>query len=95
MAVRASGGRNVPLAELGTLRLGTQTSVTTYYDGFPTVVLSADVVGRLPSAVLADFKTAAAGIALPPGVRRAYAGEDEQTIDSFPTSRSRAASVYS
>jgi multidrug efflux pump subunit AcrB len=83
MAVRASSGHGVPLAELGTLRLGTQTSVTTYYDGFPTVVISADVVGRLPSEVLADFKTAVDGTALPPGVRLAYAGEDEQTLESF------------
>jgi multidrug efflux pump subunit AcrB len=83
MSVRGAAGNAVPLAELGTLRLGTQTSVTTYYDGYPTVVLSADVDGRLASEVLADFKKAAADVPLPPGVRLAYAGEDEQTIKSF------------
>jgi len=83
MSVRASSGRAVALAEFGTLRLGTQTSVTTYYDGFPTVVISADVDGRLASEVLADFKVAAARVALPPGVTLTYAGEDEQTTKSF------------
>lgn len=83
MSVRGSGGDAVPLGELGSVRLGTQTSVSTYYDGYPTVVLSADVDGRLASDVLTDFKKAAADVALPPGVRLAYAGEDEQTLTSF------------
>jgi multidrug efflux pump subunit AcrB len=82
-AVRSSSGANVPLAELARPTLDTQTSSTTYRDGYPTVTISADVAGRLPSHVLADFKRAADGIALPPGVRIAYAGEDEQSAKSF------------
>ncbi|HTJ25680.1 MAG TPA: efflux RND transporter permease subunit [Candidatus Limnocylindria bacterium] len=83
LAVRTSAGANIPLAELATLAPSTQTSVATYRDGSPTVTVLADVEGRLPSEALADFRRAAAFVALPSGVRLSYAGEDEQTITSF------------
>jgi multidrug efflux pump subunit AcrB len=82
-AVRTNDGRRVPLGEFATVRLATQTSTTTLRDGLPTVTVAANVVGRLPSEVLADFRRAADGVALPPGVRLTYAGEDEQTTKSF------------
>jgi multidrug efflux pump subunit AcrB len=82
-AVRSNAGANVPLGELARLTLDTQTSSTVYRDGYPTVTISADVAGRLPSDVLADFKRAAASVAVPDGVRVIYAGEDEQTAKSF------------
>lgn len=83
LAVHIPSGGNVPLAELATLRPATQTSVATYRDGSPTVTVMADVEGRLASNVLADFRRAAASVALPAGVRLTYAGEDEQTVKSF------------
>jgi len=48
-----------------------------------TVIVSADVTGRLASEVLADFKSRLGDAALPAGVRFVYAGEDEQTTKSF------------
>lgn len=83
VSVRAASGAAIPLGELATVRLRSETSTTTLRDGLPTVTISADVVGRLPSAVLADFQKAAANVALPAGVTLAYAGEDEQTTKSF------------
>jgi multidrug efflux pump subunit AcrB len=82
-SVRADNGNLVPLAEVASVGLGTQTSTTTIRDGLPTVTVSSDVDGRLPSAVLADFRSAIAGVSLPPGVALTYAGEDEQTLKSF------------
>ncbi|HEY4439246.1 MAG TPA: efflux RND transporter permease subunit, partial [Candidatus Elarobacter sp.] len=82
LAVATPGGP-VPLAELATLAPATQTSVATYRDGSPTVTVLADVQGRLASAVLADFRHAAAAVPLAPGVRLTVAGEDEQTTKSF------------
>jgi multidrug efflux pump subunit AcrB len=83
MTVRSSSGAAVPLGELTSVRLDTQTSQTTLRDGLPTVTVSADVAGRLPSGVLADFRNAIAGVSLPPGVTLSYAGEDEQTGKAF------------
>jgi multidrug efflux pump subunit AcrB len=82
-SVRTAGGRRVALGEFAAVRLATQTSTATLRDGLPTVTVSADVIGRLPSAVLADFRRAADEVVLPPGVRLSYAGEDEQTLKSF------------
>jgi multidrug efflux pump subunit AcrB len=82
-AVRTADGRRVALGEFADVRLATQTSTATLRDGLPTVTVAADVVGRLPSAVLADFRRTADALALPPGVRLTYAGEDEQTLKSF------------
>lgn len=82
-AVRTSNGSTVPLGELATVALGTQTSVTTLRDGLPTVTISANVQGRLASDVLADYRHAIGRLPIPPGVRLSYAGEDEQTAKSF------------
>ena len=83
LAVTNASGQNVPLGEVAQPELGTQTSVATYRDGLPTVVVSADVQGRLASDVLADFKSRVQNVAIPAGVHLAYAGEDEQTAKSF------------
>ena len=83
LAVRTPAGANVPLAELANLAPATQTSLATYRDGTPTVTVLADVEGRLASDVLSDFRHTAGSLALPAGVRLAYAGEDEQTAKSF------------
>jgi multidrug efflux pump subunit AcrB len=82
-SVRGAGGANIPLGEIASIALGTQTSTTTIRDGLPTVTIAADVVGRLPSEVLADLRSALARQALPSDVRLTYAGEDEQTTKSF------------
>ena len=50
------------------------------------MTLAATVTVGNPSrnvVVLADFRRAAAGVTLPPGVQLTYAGEDEQTTKSF------------
>ncbi|HYZ16589.1 MAG TPA: efflux RND transporter permease subunit [Candidatus Acidoferrum sp.] len=83
LAVTTARGASIPLAELASIRPTTQASVATYRDGSPTVIVMADVEGRLPSDVLADFRRAAASVTLPPGVRLSYAGEDEQTVKAF------------
>jgi multidrug efflux pump subunit AcrB len=83
LAVPGADGRNVPLGEVAQPELASQTSVATYRDGLPTVIVSADVNGRLASDVLADFKSRLSGVTLPAGVRLTYAGEDEQTAKSF------------
>jgi len=83
MAVRASTGAAVPLGELGAPRIDAQTSVSTYYDGFPTIDVRADVDGRLAADILADLRKMTAHIALPPGTHVFYAGEDEQSAKSF------------
>jgi multidrug efflux pump subunit AcrB len=83
LGVRSEGGAIVPLAEIATIRLATQTSVATLRDGLPTVIVSAETVGRLPSAVLAEAQEGIRNLALPAGTTVAYAGEDEQTAKSF------------
>jgi multidrug efflux pump subunit AcrB len=81
--VRDASGRNVPLGELVTAELTTQTSVSTLRDGLPTVTVFAETQGRLASAVLADFRQRIHALAIPPGVTVAYAGEYEEIEKSF------------
>lgn len=83
LGVPSSNGATVPLAEVATVEPAFQTSVATYRDGLPTVTVLADANGRLASDVLADFRARAGDLHLAPGVRLAYAGEDEQTTKSF------------
>lgn len=83
LPLRANGGAVVPLGELAAQRVDAQTSVSTYYDGFPTIDVRANVEGRLASDVLADLRRATASVALPPSVRVFFAGEDEQSAKSF------------
>lgn len=83
LGVRSAAGAAVPLAEVANVAPAFQTSVATYRDGLPTVTVLADVQGRLASEVLADFRARAGTLRLAPGVRLAYAGEDEQTIKAF------------
>jgi len=81
--VRNAAGAAVPLSEVASIALDTDTGLATVRDGQKIVTISAEVAGRLPSAALADFRAAARSLRLPPGVSLSYAGEDEQSSKSL------------
>jgi multidrug efflux pump subunit AcrB len=83
LGVRSSSGATVPLGEFVSFSPSTQTSILSYRDGTPEVVVLADVRGVLASDALAQFKERIASLQLPAGVHLAYAGEDEQTTKAF------------
>jgi len=84
IGVRSAAGAPVPLGELATFAPATQTSIASYRDGSPEVVVIADVkTGYLASQILDTFKERIAGSPLPSGVHLAYAGEDEETARAF------------
>lgn len=83
LPVRSSSGAQIPLAEVASIRPSSETSVSTLRDGQQTVMVEAEVSGRLPSAALSDFKRALGGVSLPAGVAMSYAGEDEQSTKSL------------
>lgn len=81
--VRNNAGQSVPLGEIATVGLSAQTSAIADRDQSNEVIVYADVNGVLASDALAAFKSKAASVGLPPGVRISYAGEDEQTSKAF------------
>ena len=81
--VRNAAGSAVPLSEVASVALDTDTGLATVRDGQKIVTVSADVAGRLPSAALDDFRKAAKSLQLPAGVSLGYAGEDEQSSKSL------------
>jgi multidrug efflux pump subunit AcrB len=83
LSVRNDAGAPVPLSEVVTTQLQTQTSVSTMRDGMPTVTVLAEARDRMPSAVLADFRARFAAFPIPPGVSIVYAGENEEIETSF------------
>lgn len=84
LGVRIPGGASVPLGELARFVPSTQTSIATYRDGTPEVVVYADVqADTLASTVLSAFKERLRPELLPPGVHLSYAGEDEETSKAF------------
>ena len=81
--VRNAAGSAVPLSEVASVALDTDTGLATVRDGQKIVTVSAEVASRLPSAALADFRKAAKSLRLPDGVSLTYAGEDEQSSKSL------------
>ena len=83
LPMRNASGAAVPLSEVASVALDTDTGLATLRDGQKIVTVSAEVAGRLPSAALADFRAAVHSLHLPPGVTLSYAGEDEQSSKSL------------
>ncbi|HZV79236.1 MAG TPA: efflux RND transporter permease subunit [Candidatus Binatus sp.] len=81
--VRNAAGSAVPLSEVASVALDTDTGLATVRDGQKIITVSAEVADRLPSAALADFRKAAKTLHLPTGVSLSYAGEDEQSSKSL------------
>jgi multidrug efflux pump subunit AcrB len=83
LEVRNAAGSNVPLGEVVSIAPSTETSISILRDGRPTVTILAEVQGRLPSAVLADFTRQVGTRTISPGVTVSYAGENEELEKSF------------
>lgn len=81
--IRNSAGAAVPLSEVASVSLDTDTGLATLRDGQKILTVSAEVAGRLPSAALQDFRNTAKSLRLPPGTTLSYAGEDEQSTKSL------------
>jgi multidrug efflux pump subunit AcrB len=81
--VRSLRDKLVPLDSFATVRLQPEYATIAHFNKLRTVTVSAySVYGELPSRVLERARAAIRGIALPPGYRLEFAGEDRELKQS-------------